>query len=168
MLANTRAQMALTLPDPDAVAVRELLADLLAAPDANRHVAAMIAGTDIRYPMPGAPDHPLLGARAPGVRLDAGRGLLLADAGTAVAVAADGWRDRVDRGEAFDPSDRLGRTAATDGTGALLVRPDGHVCWAGRGADADDACAALARWFGAPRTPVTHRGDPRRTAAPTS
>ncbi|MFB6535471.1 FAD-dependent monooxygenase [Streptomyces noursei] len=168
VLANTRAQMALTLPDPDAVAVRELLADLLAAPDANRHVAAMIAGTDIRYPMPGAPDHPLLGARAPGVRLDAGRGLLLADAGTAVAVAADGWRDRVDRSDAPDPYDRLGRTAATDGTGALLVRPDGHVCWAGRGADADDACAALTRWFGAPRTPVTHRGDSGRTAAPTS
>ncbi|WSI55100.1 FAD-dependent monooxygenase [Streptomyces platensis] len=45
VLANTRAQMVLTLPDPDAVVVRELLADLLTTPEANRRVAAMISGT---------------------------------------------------------------------------------------------------------------------------
>ncbi|MGA5563058.1 FAD-dependent monooxygenase [Streptomyces platensis] len=140
VLANTRAQMVLTLPDPDAVVVRELLADLLTTPEANRRVAAMIAGTDIRYPMPGVPDHPLLGARAPGVRLPAGRGALLADAPSAVAAAAEGWADRVDHGP------------AADGGEALLVRPDGYVCWAGRDEDADGLRAALARWFGAPRS----------------
>lgn len=79
VLANTRAQMALTLPDPDAMAVRDLLADLLTTPEANHHIAAMIAGTDIRYPMPDAPHHPRLGARAPGVQLPSGRAALLAD-----------------------------------------------------------------------------------------
>ncbi|MGW1892558.1 FAD-dependent monooxygenase [Streptomyces sp. NPDC002004] len=140
VLANTRAQMVLTLPDPDAVVVRELLADLLAIPESNRRVAAMIAGTDICYPMPGAPDHPLLGVRAPDVPLPSGRGALLAGATSAAAAAVGGWADRVDR--------RDGRSAA-DGSEALLVRPDGHVCWAGPEDDAAGLRAALVRWFGA-------------------
>ncbi|MFD7919411.1 FAD-dependent monooxygenase [Streptomyces sp. NPDC059740] len=148
VLANTRAQVALTLPDPDAVAVRELLAELLTAPEANRQVAAMIAGTDIRYPMPGAPDHPLLGARLPGLRLPSGRGALLAAGTSAVATAVEGWTDRVDR--------REGGAAAEAGE-ALLVRPDGHVSWAGRDEDAEGLRAALSRWFGAPRGPGTRR-----------
>ncbi|WP_255951351.1 FAD-dependent monooxygenase [Streptomyces odontomachi] len=142
VLANTRAQMVLTLPDPDAVLVRELLADLLTTPEANRRIAAMIAGTDIRYPMPGAPDHPLLGARAPGVRLTTGRGALLAGAASPLAAAAaDGWADRVEC---------PGHGGATDTGEALLVRPDGHVCWAGRAADTTGLRTALAVWFGAP------------------
>ncbi|MDT0459592.1 FAD-dependent monooxygenase [Streptomyces sp. DSM 41527] len=160
VLANTRAQMVLTLPDPDAVVVRDLMADLLTTPEANRRVAAMIAGTDIRYPMPGAPDHSLLGARAPGVRLPSGRGALLADAASAVAVAAaDGWADRVDRIERFGRPNGSGRLRRSDCLGhgpaaaegeTLLVRPDGHVCWAGRNDDTDGLRSALARWFGAP------------------
>lgn len=146
VLANTRAQMVLTLPDPDAVVVRELLADLLAVPESSRRVAAMIAGTDIRYPMADAPEHPLLGARAPGVRLPSGRGTLLADAASAAAATVAGWADRLDHGP------------AADGGEALLVRPDGHVCWAGRDGDADGLRAALARWFGAPRTPTVRGG----------
>ncbi|GAA2605539.1 FAD-dependent monooxygenase [Streptomyces tubercidicus] len=141
VLANTRAQMALTLPDPDAMAVRDLLADLLTTPEANHHIAAMIAGTDIRYPMPGAPHHPLLGARAPGVQLPSGRAALLTAAPTsAAAAAAKDWGDRVDRLGPLGP--------AANGDEALLVRPDGHVCWAGRNDDADSLRAALARWFG--------------------
>ncbi|WP_330478760.1 FAD-dependent monooxygenase [Streptomyces platensis] len=154
VLANTRAQMVLTLPDPDAVVVRELLADLLTTPEANRRVAAMISGTDIRYPMPGAPDHPLLGARAraraPGVRLLSGRGALLADAPSATVAAAAVRADRIDQGP------------AADGGEALLVRPDGHVCWAGRDDDADGLRAALARWFGPPRSRLPDGGAPGR------
>ncbi|MGW2412226.1 FAD-dependent monooxygenase [Streptomyces tubercidicus] len=142
VLANTRAQMALTLPDPDAMAVRDLLADLLTTPEANHHIAAMIAGTDIRYPMPDAPDHPLLGARAPGVRLPSGRAALLTAAPTSAAAAAvaEGWGNRVDCHGPLGP--------AADGDEALLVRPDGHVCWAGRNDDADSLRSALAHWFG--------------------
>ncbi|MEU5301752.1 FAD-dependent monooxygenase [Streptomyces noursei] len=142
VLANTRAQTVLTLPDPDALVVREMFADLLAVPEANRRIAAMIAGTDIRYPMPDTPDHPLLGARVPGVRLPSGRGLLLAGAASTAAAVADGWADRVDRADA-GPAAGAGE--------ALLVRPDGHVCWAGRDGGAEGLRAALARWFGAPR-----------------
>ncbi|WP_455713630.1 FAD-dependent monooxygenase [Streptomyces tubercidicus] len=141
VLANTRAQMALTLPDPDAMAVRDLLADLLTTPEANHHIAAMIAGTDIRYPMPDAPHHPRLGARAPGVQLPSGRAALLADPTSAAAAAvAEGWGDRVDCHGPLGP--------AANGAEALLVRPDGHVCWAGRNDDADSLRSAFARWFG--------------------
>ncbi|MFE3649390.1 FAD-dependent monooxygenase [Streptomyces sp. NPDC059152] len=155
VLANTRAQTVLALPDPDAVVVRDLLADLLATPEANRRVAAMIAGTDIRYPMPGAPEHPLLGVRAPGVRLPSGRGILLATAASAAANATAGWADRVDHLDPLDHRDRLDRLdhgPVTDGGEALLVRPDGHVCWVGPDDDADGLRAALARWFGTPGT----------------
>ena len=155
MLADTRTQVVLTLPDPDAMVVREFLAGLLEAPETNRSVAAMIAGTDIRYPMPGAPDHPLLGARAPGVRLPTGRGALLASAVSAVATAADGWADRIDR---------PGPGPAAAGGEALLLRPDGHVCWAGRDDDADGLRGALARWFGASRTLVVPGGGADRAA----
>lgn len=141
VLANTRAQMALTLPDPDAMAVRDLHADLLTTPEANHHIAAMIAGTDIRYPMPDAPHHPRLGARAPGVQLPSGRAALLADPTSAAAAAvAEGWGDRVDCHGPLGP--------AANGAEALLVRPDGHVCWAGRNDDADSLRSAFARWFG--------------------
>ncbi|MBY8889004.1 FAD-dependent monooxygenase [Streptomyces sp. PTM05] len=138
VLANTRAQVVLTLPDPDAMVVRDLLADLLTEPQANRRVAAMIAGTDIRYPMPGAPDHPLLGTRVPGIRLPAGRGALLADAASKAAATAEPWADRVDR---------PGGAPVADEGEALLVRPDGHVCWAGRDDDSQGLHAALTRWF---------------------
>ncbi|WP_405841840.1 hypothetical protein OG528_26845 [Streptomyces platensis] len=96
--------------------------------------------------MPGAPDHPLLGARAPGVRLLSGRGVLLADTPSAAVVAAADWADRIDQGP------------AADGGEALLVRPDGHVCWAGRDDDADGLPAALARWFGPPRSRLPDGG----------
>lgn len=56
-----------------------------------------------------------------------------------MAAAAD-WADRIDQGP------------AVDGGEALLVRPDGHVCRAGRDDDADGLRAALARWFGPSRS----------------
>ncbi|GFE14055.1 hypothetical protein Sgleb_21020 [Streptomyces glebosus] len=51
---------------------------------------------------------------------------------------------------------------AADGGEALLVRPDGHVCWAGRDDDEDGLRAALARWFGPPRSRLPDGGAPGR------
>ncbi|MDT0451298.1 FAD-dependent monooxygenase [Streptomyces hesseae] len=136
VLANTRAQGVLMMPDDDVRALRGILGDVLAMPEANRRIAGMISGIDIRYDMPDAPGHPLLGARLP-VRLAAGRGALLGpDGGT-----ARGWAGRVDAGPAPE---------GVDGAEAALVRPDGHVCWAGpAGGDGGESLrAALTRWFG--------------------
>jgi 2-polyprenyl-6-methoxyphenol hydroxylase-like FAD-dependent oxidoreductase len=130
--------------NPDLVALRELFAELAQAPEVGRHLAGMVAGTDVRYPMPGAGEHPLLGRRAPDLdlgdgtrlreRLRSGKGLLV---GPDLAAR---WADRVDR-------------VPAPGDDALLVRPDGHVCWAATG-PGDPAVleGVLTRWFGPART----------------
>ncbi|MEU3751250.1 hypothetical protein AB0H17_00590 [Streptomyces olivoreticuli] len=61
----------LLVPDDDVLALRGIMADVLATPEANRRIAGMISGLDIRHPMPDAPRpppprHPPL--RAPAVR----------------------------------------------------------------------------------------------------
>ncbi|WP_459755858.1 aromatic-ring hydroxylase C-terminal domain-containing protein [Streptomyces sennicomposti] len=64
-----------------------------------------------------------------------GRGLLLDQTG---ALSVAGWADRVDHvvdvGEELDVP-------------AVLLRPDGHVAWAGE--DQQDLLGPLRTWFGA-------------------
>jgi rifampicin monooxygenase len=70
--------------------------------------------------------------------LHGGRGLLLDQTGR---LSVTGWADRVDH--VVDASEELD-------VPAVLLRPDGHVAWAG-----DDQMALLGqlpRWFGAPFT----------------
>ncbi|XKK64724.1 hypothetical protein HFP71_00010 [Streptomyces sp. ARC32] len=121
-------------------------------------LAAMISGLDIRYDV-GGPAHPLSGARLPHLRLRtgemicsaaellrSGRGLLLGLGAPPPPIAA-GLADRVDTVTAHAAADE-----PLEGTpDAVLVRPDGHVAWAG-GADGDGEGLgrAVARWFGSP------------------
>ena len=55
MLAGERGQ------DPAAEALRELVGELLADEQPLRRLGALIAGTSIRYPMPGPSQHALDG-----------------------------------------------------------------------------------------------------------
>ena len=73
--------------------------------------------------------------------LHAGRGLLLDRTGR---LAVTGWTDRVDH--VVDTMDH----PKGDGLDvpAVLLRPDGHVAWAGDGPAGLEA--ALRRWFGEP------------------
>jgi 2-polyprenyl-6-methoxyphenol hydroxylase-like FAD-dependent oxidoreductase len=153
VLAHTRAQAILMSHDEDAGPMREVFTDLMRLPDANRYLAGMISGLDVRYDMSG--DHPLLGARMPDLDLatgdgdtrfsallHGGRGLFLElgdEPGHAGTVA--NWSDRVDHRTA-----RATRDLAAD---AVLIRPDGHVCWAG--APGEVPAEALTRWFGRSR-----------------
>ncbi|MFF7212743.1 rifampin monooxygenase [Streptomyces sp. NPDC008238] len=144
VLENTRAQMHLLSAEPGPRAVRGLLAELMGFEEVNRHLIGKITGIAVRYDL--GEGHELLGRRLRDVELKqgrlyalmhAGRGLLLDRTGGALSAA--GWEDRVDHvvdagGEPDVP--------------AVLLRPDGHVAWAG--ADRQDLLAALARWFGAP------------------
>ncbi|GAB3881249.1 FAD-dependent monooxygenase [Kibdelosporangium lantanae] len=109
VLRNTMAQGVLLVPDPDIVALRGLVTDMLGTPDANRLVSGMISGLDIHYDMTGSPPHPLLGHRYPGITLPDGRGAVL----------------------------RRGHEV-------VVVRPDGHVCWAGPAGY--DLTTVLDRW----------------------
>nr|WP_280696085.1 FAD-dependent monooxygenase [Kitasatospora sp. GP82] len=139
VLENTRAQGVLLVTDPDVLALRATMAELLTLPEANRRIAGMISGLGIRYEMPGSPTHPLLGARLPGIELPTGRGLLLESAAhPSLTAALAPWADRVDRAPTPFPDAQ-----------AVLVRPDGYVCWVGRSDDAH-LSTALHRWFGAP------------------
>ena len=158
-LLQTQAQVALRRgDDPAAQALRELFLELLADEQPLRRMGALIAGTDIRYPMPGPSQHALAGTFAPDLTLRTGQGttsvaelmhparpILLDLAGRPdLRETARGWQQRVDV-----------RTAVTDHrpADALLIRPDACIAWAAStGEPADTAApalrAALSCWFG--------------------
>ncbi|WP_256105689.1 FAD-dependent monooxygenase [Streptomyces sp. ODS05-4] len=145
VLANTRAQMTLLGAESGPTALRELLATLMDFEEVNRYVTGLITAVDVRYDL--GEGHALLGRRMRDLKLKQGRlyeltrgarGLLLDRTG---ALPPSGWEDRVDHVvDPLDPAEDLD-------VPALLLRPDGHVAWAG-----DDPAAlrtALTAWFGA-------------------
>jgi bifunctional hydroxylase/dehydrase len=159
LLANTRAQSLFILGGEDVAPLREILRELTAYPEVERHLAAQVTGLDIRYDV-GAGTHPLLGARLPrrmltrsgratdtATLLRTGRGLLLDLTDNPVLRRrAQPWTDRVDvvTATATEPIDPTVRTTA------LLARPDGHVAWVAPGTQ-HDLPTALDRWFGPAR-----------------
>jgi 2-polyprenyl-6-methoxyphenol hydroxylase-like FAD-dependent oxidoreductase len=143
VLRNTRAQIALMGTDPGATALRELFTRLMDFEDVNRYVTGMITAVDVRYDV--GEGHELLGRRMRDLPLKrgrlyelthTGRGLLLDQTGR---LSVAGWADRVDH--VVDVSDELD-------VPAVLLRPDGHVAWAGE--DQEDLLGRMRRWFGAP------------------
>ena len=146
VLESTRAQMQLMSPEPGPRAVRRLVAELMDFAEVNRYLTEKNTATGIRYDLGGG--HPLVGRRLRDMPLKqgrlyalmrTGRGLLLDGTGR---LPAAGWADRVDH--VVDSGDELD-------VPAVLLRPDGHVVWAG--ADAEGLPAALSRWFGPPASP---------------
>ena len=162
-LLQTQAQVALRRgQDPAAQALRELFLELLADEQPLRHIGALIAGTGIRYPVPGPNpgQHALTGTFAPDFTLHTDQGttsvaqlmhtarpifLDLADRPDLRETARD-WRHRIDI-----------HTAGTDHrpADALLIRPDAHIAWAAATGEPADAAApalreALSCWFGTP------------------
>ncbi|WP_344453749.1 aromatic-ring hydroxylase C-terminal domain-containing protein [Actinomadura kijaniata] len=110
--------------------------------------AGRISGVGFAYRAP-AGAHRLVGTRAPDVRLAGGGGLYEALRGGRFVLVGDadvtGWEDRV----------RVAGHAGPGGS-AVLVRPDGHVGWAGT--DAAGLRRALTALAGAPmsRSEVPH------------
>ncbi|BBY09591.1 FAD-dependent monooxygenase [Mycobacterium marseillense] len=152
VMMHSLAQIALMAPGPEVAALRTLLGELFTFSDAQRHMAALLAGSDVRYDV--GDDHPLSGHLVPDLTLDdgrrvaevlhAGRPVLLDLGGGVVANAAQGWVDRVDV---------VAATATERPAAALLIRPDGYVAWATDefGPTHEEALhAALNRWFGPP------------------
>jgi hypothetical protein len=143
------SQIALMAPGPDIAQLRKLFAEMIAVPQVTANMAALLAGSDVRYDV--GDDHRLSGYLVPDLTLDDGRRVasllhnarpvLLDLCGGAAAAGAHGWADRVDIVEA----ELAGEPAA------LLIRPDGYVAWAADDfgpADAENLHAALKRWFG--------------------
>ncbi|MGW1024934.1 FAD-dependent monooxygenase [Streptomyces sp. NPDC002577] len=150
VLHHTSAQRVLADPNPseDVAALRDIFIDLLRLPDTNRHLAGLMSGLSLRYELPG--DHPLTGQRMPDADLvtEAGPTRLSTLFGSGHAVLLD-LAGTVPADLRLSPRVDLVRATCTDdlGAAALLIRPDGYVCWA---ADTPAACgdtllAAMAR-----------------------
>ncbi|NUV58699.1 rifampin monooxygenase [Streptomyces sp. CAI-85] len=145
VLDNTRAQMELMSTAPGPQAVRRLLSELIDFEDVNRYLIEKITAIGVRYDFgDGDGDgHELLGRRMRDITLKrgrlyeltrTGRGLLLDQTGR---LSVAGWADRVDH--VVDVSEELD-------VPAILLRPDGHVAWAGE--DQRELVGGLRRWFG--------------------
>lgn len=143
VLDNTRAQITLLGTGPGATALREMFAELMDFEEVNRYVTGMITAVDVRYDL--GEGHELLGRRLRDLPLGqgrlyelmhGGRGLLLDRTG---GLSVAGWEDRVDH--VADAAEELD-------VPAVLLRPDGHVAWAGE--EQKELDGALPRWFGAP------------------
>jgi 2-polyprenyl-6-methoxyphenol hydroxylase-like FAD-dependent oxidoreductase len=141
VLDTTRAQGELLSPEPGPQAVRRVLSELMDIEEVTRHLIERLTAIGVRYDV--GEGHELLGRRLRDVTLKrgrlyglmhAGRGLLLDQTGR---LSVAGWADRVDH--VVDVSEELDPPA-------VLLRPDGHVAWAGE--DQRDLTSRLARWFG--------------------
>ncbi|MBY8841352.1 rifampin monooxygenase [Streptomyces sp. SP2-10] len=141
VLENTRAQMALLGSDPGATALRTLFSELMDFEEVNRYVTGLITAVGVRYDF--GEGHELLGRRLRDLQLKGGRlyelmhggrGLLLDQTGR---LSVRGWADRVDH--VVDVSEELQAPA-------VLLRPDGHVAWAGD--DQQELLGRLPEWFG--------------------
>ncbi|WP_338930820.1 FAD-dependent oxidoreductase [Streptomyces netropsis] len=146
----TRAQAAVMRPDPHGQALQGLLRDLLRTRDGTTHVFEKVSGSSIRYDL--GSTQPLVGRNAPDLRLEDGTrlGELLQDGR---GVALDFSTDRRLRDAATGRQSRLRYAAGAArndlGLGAVLVRPDGIVAWAGdRDVDRKAFERAADQWFG--------------------
>ncbi|WP_371578363.1 SDR family oxidoreductase [Streptomyces sp. NBC_01314] len=177
VLANIRAQATLLMGGPETESVRAVMTELITYEESRAHLAGMVSGLDVRYDA-GPGGHPQLGARLPltlladaddesptsAEALRTGKGLLLrldGDASRTVALrrAAASHADRVLTARGTYGA----RRGSPAGSGAVLVRPDGHVAWAGDGTEG--LGDALARWFGPAGVPTVRTTSP---AAPRS
>ncbi|MFI7246286.1 rifampin monooxygenase [Streptomyces qinglanensis] len=144
VLVNARAQMELLSTGPGPLAVRQLLSELMDFEEVHRYLNEKITAIGVRYDF-GEEGHTLLGKRLRDVELKrgrlysllhGGRGLLLDQTGR---LSVEGWADRIDH--VVDVAEDLDAPA-------VLLRPDGHVAWAGE--DQAELLDRLPRWFGAP------------------
>ena len=159
VLQNTMAQVALSRTDERSKALRDTMLELLSMDEPRKRIAAMISGLDIHYDL--GEGHPLLGRRMPDLDLQTADGptrvfTLLHDArpvllnlGEPGGFDISPWANRVRLVDATHDGvwelPVLGEIVAPP---AVVIRPDGHVAWAGDLTD-PELPQTLATWFGA-------------------
>jgi 2-polyprenyl-6-methoxyphenol hydroxylase-like FAD-dependent oxidoreductase len=159
VLHNTMAAVALGRPDDRHQALRDTMTELLSMDEPRRRIAAMLSGLDIHYDL--GHGHPLLGQRMPDLDLHTADGPtrvftllhqarpVLLNLGEPGGFDISPWANRVRFVDAKHAGvwelPVLGEVAAPP---AVLIRPDGHVAWAGDLTD-PELPQALATWFGA-------------------
>ncbi len=176
VLHNTKAQVALSTPDDRRQALRETMTELLGMDEPRRRIAAMISGLDIHYDL--GEGHPLLGRRMPDLDLHTADGptrtfTLLHDArpvllnlGEPGNIDISPWADRVRSVDAeHDGPWELPLLGEVTAPSAVLIRPDGHVAWAGDITD-PGLPRALSTWFGEAAPGSAQLRGPRGDPAP--
>lgn len=138
LLLHSQAQVALRRGhDPADEALRKVFSELVSDASALARVGAMIAASDVRYPMPGAQPHALAGTFAAHLPDDVVAALRAARpvfvGPSELCDVAAPWADRVN-------------VIVSSQADALLIRPDAHIAWAG--ASNAGLREALAFWFG--------------------
>jgi 2-polyprenyl-6-methoxyphenol hydroxylase-like FAD-dependent oxidoreductase len=144
VLDHTRAQGRLTSADEATAALRAVMTELVKIPEVTEHLLRMLWQVDTVYRAPHDAPHPFVGAFVPEATITTADG-----AKPILELLHPGRWLAIERGATFDGRvERLGarRVVATSIDGArdanaLLVRPDGHVGWAGT-TTADPALAA--------------------------
>ncbi|KAK9721551.1 hypothetical protein K7432_003326 [Basidiobolus ranarum] len=156
VMRNSRAQTALFRPDPQSMALREVLSEVLGLADAKRYFADMVSSSHIDYGHDEG-DHQLVGhfcedlLLSDGMRLGevmrSGRGILLNLTGKDTLLETIvGWTDRIQLVSA--------RKQQNNYPAALLIRPDGYIAWAAEEpslAEHKQLQVVLNRWFGPAR-----------------
>jgi hypothetical protein len=160
LLRSTQAQSQLYLTGNETEPLRAIMRDLVTYPDTAEHLAALVSGLSIRYPMP-AGDHPLLGKRIPPqqkVELPSGETTTVAQ----LLHPAQPLLITTTPNPALDAiagtyPDRLTLIAANwtnpDLPTTLFVRPDGYIAWTNPADDPTDTTTltdALTHWLGTP------------------
>ena len=160
VLRSTMAQTALTRSDARVGALRDTMSGLLGMDEPRKRIAGMLSGLDICYDL-GA-GHPLTGRRMPDLDLATAAGplrafTLLHDArpvllnfGEPGSAGITAWAGRVRLADAqYAGPWELPVLGAVTAPAAVLIRPDGHVAWAGDPAG-PGLRDALTTWFGPP------------------
>ncbi|MEV6523942.1 FAD-dependent monooxygenase [Longispora sp. NPDC051575] len=156
VLDNTRAQTALARPGPHTDALRATFRDLIGMAEVNRSLTGMITALDLRYDL--GEGHPLVGRRVPDVDLKSAGGDLrlfellhaarpvFLDLGGAPGCAevAGEWAVTVVEARSAEDAWGIPVIGEVPVPGAVLIRPDGHVAWAG--GSVPELRAALGRW----------------------
>jgi 2-polyprenyl-6-methoxyphenol hydroxylase-like FAD-dependent oxidoreductase len=142
VLRSTRAQVALMRPGPQVDALRDILTEVMAIPEAHEYFGALVSGADLDYEPDSA--QPMVGRFLPNELLPLaaehmsdGRFLLIDMVGVDWLTDVVASNDRV----------RVVGHSSVDDLAAVLVRPDGYVTWVSTDGDTAGLSAAIGRWF---------------------
>jgi 3-(3-hydroxy-phenyl)propionate hydroxylase len=158
VLRTNMAQTPLTRSDARLDALRDSVSELLDMDEPRRRFGAMMSGLDIRYDL--GEGHPLLGRRMPDLDLATATGPVrvfgllhearpvLLNLGEPGGLGIRPWNERVRLIEAaYGGTWELPVLGEVPAPVAVLIRPDGHVAWAGEPGD-PRLPEALDTWFG--------------------
>ena len=146
VLANTLAQAAIMRPDPQAGAMRNIVANLMQFDDVNRFIGEMMSGLSTRYDFGSElndvgrliGDRPISHGDAPVSLYD----VMQDGMGVFLDASSEGQASRF-----VAASTQRIRCVAVDTGLSMLIRPDACVAWAGEEDSTDGLEEALRRWF---------------------